>query len=360
MIREGYIYVDKTRFLYKLIREGNYYFLSRPRRFGKSLLVSTLKEIFSGNRELFSGLWIEDKIDWVARPVIAFDFSRIAKRAEDLPQAIELELQDIAAEFGVALTAPTNAGKLQELVQQVGAEQKVAILVDEYDKPIIDHIADPVTAEVHREILKDLYSVIKGNDRFIAFFFLTGVSKFSHVSIFSDLNNLYDITTDRAFACMLGYTEEELWSYFPDYLAQLEAEYRDHFANIIDPIRDWYNGYSWDGKQFVFNPFSILNLFRKRLFQDYWFSTGTPTFLIRLVRTQNYSIFDLKNRKLDVNYFNKFEVDNIEVNSLLFQAGYLTMRDYDPVSNIVTLDFPNREVEQSFNIHLLAEFSGRS
>lgn len=360
MIKGDYIYIDKTETIFNLIDSGKYYFLSRPRRFGKSLLVSTLNEIFSGNRELFEGLWIYDKIEWVERPVIQMDFSRIGSKEKGLAESINDEFDEIAANYGVSLKASTNAEKFQELIQNLSKDKKIAILIDEYDKPIINNVENPEKAIESREILKNLYSVIKGNDDHIEFFLLTGVSKFSQVSIFSDLNNLEDITIDGNFSCLLGYTGEELQKYFPEYIAELQHKYRDIYPNILEAIKTWYNGYSWDGENFVYNPFSILNLFKKREFRDYWFSTGTPTFLMKLLKKNQYSILDLKNRKLNINFFNKFEISDIEINSLLFQSGYLTMKAYDFATNIVTLDFPNREVEQSFNIHLLAEFSDQS
>jgi hypothetical protein len=365
MIRGEYLYVDKTEHLHRLIRGGKYYFLSRPRRFGKSLLVSTLKEIFEGNKDLFKGLWIYDQIDWEPRPVIVLDFTRISKRALDLEQAISRELIEMGSARGLTLQEQTNAGKLQELIQQLSVGGRVAILIDEYDKPILDHIDDPKKAEENRQTLKDLYSIIKGNDEKIAFFILTGVSipifiGISQVSIFSDLNNLYDITVDGEFSEMLGYTEQELHTYFDGYIKELNGAIGDLYPDIYAAIRKWYNGYSWDGEHFVYNPFSILNLMRKKLFQDYWFATGTPTFLMKLIRRENYSVFDLKNKELSLRAFYNSDVLNIEIKSLLFQTGYLTIKKLDPARQSVTLDFPNKEVESAFSFHLLAEFAEKS
>lgn len=324
------------------------------------MLISTLKEIFQGRQNLFQSLWIHDKIDWEPRPVIHLDFSEMVGRDIPLRESINTELDRLAEEAGFSLSAASNDQKFRELIQLLGKDRKVAILVDEYDKPIIDYIDHPEKAAEQREILKNFYSVVKANDDKIHFLLLTGVSKFSHVSIFSDLNNLYDISTDSTFAKMLGYTEDDLRTYFSGYIAELQEEYKVEFPDIFATIKEWYNGYSWDGRTFVYNPFSILSLLQKQVFQDYWFQTGTPTFLMKLIRKNNYSIFDLQNNKLDFNYFNRFDISNIEVNSLLFQTGYLTIKAHDRASNIVTLDFPNREVEQAFSIHLLSEFSGQS
>ncbi|MCB9235500.1 MAG: ATP-binding protein [Bacteroidia bacterium] len=360
LIKEEYLYVDKTEIIYNLINQGIYYFLSRPRRFGKSLMISILKEIFQGNQELFEGLWIHDKMDWEACPVIHLDFSKMSEKTIGLQSALESRLAEIARENKIDLVTPNYSTQFDELIRKLGSGKKVAILVDEYDKPIIDHVDDPDKADHNREVLKNLYSVVKGNDKYIRFFLLTGVSKFSQVSIFSDLNNLNDISTDENYATLLGYTQQELEFYFKEFIPVLAQKYADYFPDILKAIKEWYNGYSWDGAHFVYNPFSILNLFEKNVFRDYWFQTGTPTFLMKLIRQNGYSPFDLKNRQLNINYFNTFDLRNIELNALLFQTGYLTMKAFNFGTNIVTLDFPNREVEEAFSIHLLAEFSQRT
>ncbi|MFN8393953.1 MAG: ATP-binding protein [Bacteroidia bacterium] len=356
LIEDGYLYVDKTEFYHRLINNGTYYFLSRPRRFGKSLLLSALGEILSGNRAPFAGLWIEDKIDWQPGPVIHLDFSKIVKLSENLETAIGIELDAIAASYSILLGSGTNALKFRTLIEQLGAGTRVSVLIDEYDKPIIDHIDDLPRAEANRQVIRDLYSVVKGSDGFIRFFFVTGVSKFTQVSIFSDLNNLNDITLDPAYSQMLGYTEEELKTYFAAYIEPIEKRYEGIYPDIYQAIKEWYNGYSWDGEHFVYNPFSILKFLSQRRFADFWFSTGTPSFLMKLLKAREYPIHDLSSRKLDINLFDKFDIQNIEVNSLLFQSGYLTMKELDLATNVVTLDFPNREVENSFNVHLLSEF----
>lgn len=356
LIEREYLYVDKTRYYHRLITSGTYYFISRPRRFGKSLLVSALKEILRGNRALFAGLWIEDKMDWQPGPVIHLDFSKIVNLSEDLDQAIEIGLRRIADSYSITLEPGTNALMFISLIEQLGAENKVSVLVDEYDKPIIDHIDDLPRAKANREVLREFYSVVKGSDAYIRFFFVTGVSKFTQVSIFSDLNNLNDITLDSAYSQMLGYTEEELKTCFEAYIGPVAQRYQAIYPDIYAAIKDWYDGYSWDGEHFVYNPFSILKLLSQRRFADFWFSTGTPSFLMKLLKARAYPIHDLSSRKLDINLFDKFDIEQIEVNSLLFQSGYLTMKEVDLATNVVTLDFPNREVESSFNVHLLSEF----
>lgn len=354
IIRGNYLYVDKTEFVYKLAHFGKYYFLSRPRRFGKSLFVSTLKEYFQANRDLFEGLWIYEKVAWEQRKVIHLDFSRILTRSHDLNKALDLELQAIGAEHGLLLTGETSASKFEELIQILGKEKPVAILVDEYDKPIVDHIEDFDLAVQNRKILKNFYAAVKSNDPQIAFFFLTGVSRFSQVSIFSDLNNIQDITLHRDYTELAGYTESDLRTSFSDHLQELQAEYLDTWPEILPVIKEWYDGYSWDGKHFLYNPFSILNLFSGMRFSNFWFRTGTPTFLVKLVRESRLTVFDLENKEIPDAVFNNLELENLEVNSLLFQTGYLTIKSFDKFSNIFTLDFPNKEVKESFFINLLA------
>ena len=357
LIGDNNIYVDKTEYYHRLITKGRFYFLSRPRRFGKSLLISTLKAIFEGKRMLFEGLWIHDKIDWEPRPVILLDFTRIAKTAPTLDEGIRDELLRIAASYGVTLSAETNAGLLQELIGLLSKERKVAILVDEYDKPLIDNIDDLELMDRNRQTLKDMYSVLKGNDAQIAFVMLTGVTKFSQVSIFSDLNHLIDISLTPSFAQMLGYTDQEIQDYFPEHLESLQAKWAATFPNVMAEMKAWYNGYSWDGEHDVYNPFSILNLFFNNQFGEYWFATGTPTFLMKLIRSRSYSVFDLENSVVPLRVLNKFDISQIEINSLLFQTGYLTIKQKDSLQQTVTLDFPNKEVSNAFSAHLLAEFS---
>lgn len=329
------------------------FFLSRPRRFGKSLLISTLKEIFNGSRELFAGLWIEDKIDWKPTSVIHLDFSQIVSREISLEEAVHHELDAIAKDHGIDLEATTIHHKFRELIRILGQENKVAILIDEYDKPIVEYIDELETASTNRETMRSLYSAIKGNDEHIGFFLMTGVSKFTKVSIFSDLNNLNDISFDENFGELLGYTQAELESYFAEPIAQLKEKFKEGYPDILGVIKTWYNGYSWDGKHFVYNPFSILNLCQKQTFMDYWFATGTPNWLIKLFRNRNYQILDLQDFKLHLSELHTFDVDSLEVSILLLQTGYLTVKELDVFKQILTLGFPNKEVEVSFSMNLL-------
>ena len=353
LIEDGYLYVDKTQHIFRLL-EGQYYFLSRPRRFGKSLLISTLKELFEGNKDLFKGLWIYDKIQWQQRPVIHLEFGSISSSQTSLPEAIDYTLDQIAHEHQITLPDVTYDLKFQALIQSLGKEKKVAILIDEYDKPIVDFIDDPKQAEANRRILQDFYSVVKGSGEYISFFFITGVSKFTKVSIFSALNNLEDISYDQNFGTLTGYTQSELEDYFAEFIKDLKVEYHEVFPDILATIKRWYNGYSWDGKNFVYNPFSILNLMKKRQFMDYWFATGTPNFLIQLFKDRHYNSIDLAERHLHHSDLHSFDFETLDLPILLLQTGYLTIKEHDIKNQIYTLGFPNKEVESSFSRRLLA------
>ncbi|MBI4646109.1 MAG: ATP-binding protein [Bacteroidia bacterium] len=357
LISEDYLYVDKTEHLHRLISAGSVYFLSRPRRFGKSLTLSTLKEIFSGNKELFKGLWIYDKIKWEKYPIIHLDFSKMGVKELGVETAILYALDEIANESGIVLNHKTPGKKFEELLKKFSGNMQVVILIDEYDKPIIDYIENIPKAEENREILKNFYSVLKGNDAHIKFLFITGVSKFSKVSIFSDLNHLDDITLNENYACLTGYTENELTVYFKEYLQLAQNKLGKYFPDITEAIKNWYNGYSWNGADFVYNPFSILNFFSKNQFKDYWFETGTPTFLMKLIKERNYEIIELSGKIVDTALFDKYDLSNLELTALLFQTGYLTIKSYDVLHETYTLDYPNKEVRKSFENYLFSTFT---
>ena len=358
-IAEGnYLYVDKTPYIYQLLENGEYYFLSRPRRFGKSLLVNTLKEIFLGNKELFRNLWIFDKISWQPSPVIHFSFSSIDYHEKGLKKAITDKLYWIAEYYDIHLSVTTYSSLFQELIEKLAQTAPVAILIDEYDKPIIDNIEDIPKAENNRDILKNFYSIIKDNDDNIRFFFITGVSKFSKVSIFSDLNNLNDITIDSRFAGITGISHEEMCAVFPEHIQALQTNLRAYYTDVEPIIREEYLGYSWDGQTWLYNPFTLLNLFSKLHFGDYWFQTGTPTFLVKMLKQRYFTAFDLDNTMIYPTMLDKFDLRDMSPISLLFQTGYLTIRRYDIKRNIITLGYPNNEVARAFSIHFLAEQNG--
>ncbi len=355
IINNNCIYVDKTEIIYKLVTEGDYYFLSRPRRFGKSLLVNTIKELYLGSKELFKDLWIYDKWDWEKTyPVIKISFSKIDYEKLGLEQAIDDMLNDIAIKYKIILTKKTNSSKFEELIIKLSEHAQVAIIIDEYDKPIIDYLDNIPQAEKNRDILKNFYSILKDSDSYIKLLFITGVSKFSQVSIFSDLNNLVDITIDRNYSQIVGWSKEEIEKFFPDYLKEVQEVYKDIFPDIILEMKKWYNGYSWDGITQVFNPVSVMNFFQKRVFGNYWFRTGTPTMLMKIVKNKQLTAFDIENFHISTEILDKYDFSDIHFESLLFQTGYLTIKAYDIVYGEITLDYPNNEVSKSFSAHILS------
>ena len=355
IISEGHYYVDKTHYAHRLIDEGKYYFLSRPRRFGKSLFIDTLAELFEGNEEPFKGLYIHPRWNWqVHHPVIRISFSDgvLQSRAE-LDRRI-LDILRVNRER-LGLTCPNLsdiASCFGEIIRQAHLRfgQRVVILVDEYDKPILDNITDSETATAMREGLKNFYSVIKGADAHLRFVFLTGVSKFSKVSLFSGLNNLNDITLDPAYSALCGYTEADVNAIFAAELVGLDRE----------EIRRWYNGYNWLGEP-VYNPFDLLLLFRKRTFRPWWFETGTPTFLIKLLAQRGFFTPNLSRLRTGPEILSSFDVDQIIPEALMFQAGYLTIhKAEEPILGhwVYTLGYPNQEVESSLNSSLLSTYTG--
>jgi Predicted AAA-ATPase/PD-(D/E)XK nuclease superfamily len=354
IIDGGYYYVDKTPLISSMVTAGKYYFLSRPRRFGKSLLVSTLKAAFSGQKELFSGLYLETHWDWgISYPVVSLSFGRgVVQSRPELDQRIDALLGENAARHGIELKNPSLPDRFSELIQALHRQsgQRVVILVDEYDKPILDNIDKPEAALEIREGLKNIYSVIKDSDADIKFAFLTGVSKFSKVSLFSGLNNLTDITLDRRYATLCGYTEEEIAAVFVDYREAIDYE----------RLREGYNGYNFLGEK-VYNPYDVLLYLDTGLFRNYWFETGSPSFLIKLVRSRRYAVPNLESIEAGDALLSSFDVDHIELETLLFQTGYLTIKGtkQQGVRMIYRLGYPNREVKMSLTESLLNHFVGR-
>ena len=347
---EGYYYVDKTAFAHRLAASGKYYFLSRPRRFGKSLFLDTLAELFAGNEPLFRGLFVHDKWDWSRKhPVIRLSFG--GGRLHDgrgLDEHIHALLDDNAQRLGVELPPPPQDVHLRfkRLIERAVAHhgQRAVVLVDEYDKPILDNLSDPEVARTLREGLRNLYSVIKDSDAHIRFAFLTGVSKFSKVSIFSGLNNLNDITVDAAYSAICGYTETDLDTVFAPELEGLDRQ----------AIRDWYNGYNWLGEA-VYNPFDLLLLFDKREFRPYWFETGTPTFLVEWLRRHRTFTPKLERLFATDELLSAFDVEHMRAEALLWQTGYLTFAERlsGPGLPEYYLRLPNQEVRTALNHALL-------
>jgi hypothetical protein len=352
--QEGCVYVDKTEIAYNLIERGSYYFLSRPRRFGKSLFLDTLSEIFKGSKELFEGLSIYDKWDWNKKyPVIAINFSQGSYRSEqNTYDSIKGILKGICRTFLIDFNeierSNDNLGiifaQLIALISQKYNEQ-VVILIDEYDKPILDNITNKEQAKINRDILASFYGTIKACDQYLRFVMLTGVTKFSKVNLFSNLNNLQDITVDKKYATITGYTQNDLEICFSDYLEGVNLE----------AVKKWYNGYNYFGEA-IYNPFDILLFLSKNCqFENYWWETGNPSFLIELLKKSLDKVFipELGNLIVTKETLNSFDVDHIELVALLWQTGYLTFAEeiIDDITYSIEykLKIPNLEIQRSLN-----------
>ncbi|MYF49128.1 MAG: ATP-binding protein [Gammaproteobacteria bacterium] len=349
-IREaGHYYVDKTPHIERLLDDGKHFFLSRPRRFGKSLFLDTLKELFEGSEALFEGLAIHGGWDWSARnPVIRLSFGSGHFTAPDgLRINVMAQLGRLEREAGLELACPSAPERFGELIRALRERggRRVAVLVDEYDKPILDALEVPEVAKANRDLLRGLYGAVKDCDADIRFSFITGVSKFSKVSLFSGLNNLTDITIDPQYSAICGYREADLETVFASELPGLDR----------GRIREWYNGYSWRGDEKVYNPFDILLLFRSREFEAHWFETGSPKFLVDTLFRRQVRSVDLDGMLANDELLSTFDVDEIAPEALLFQTGYLTIMDYENLEGqtFYRLGYPNREVRSGLNRSLL-------
>ena len=358
MITGNFVYVDKTRYIYEMVRIPQaYYFLARPRRFGKSLLVSTLRTLFEGRRDLFKGLWIDTSDwQWKPHPVVVVDFSQIkATNASLFEESLSSALDQIADQHALILKQNLLANKFVELTMELHKkyQEEVVVLVDEYDKPIITHLgqgeAGLQTAKEIRTVLKEFFGVLKGADVAgrLRMVFITGVSKFSKVSIFSELNNLQDLSMQAPYAGLLGYTREELEKCFSAWIAEFARDRQTTPDEILQLLRDWYNGHRFTKVDLqVYNPFSIINALAEREFKNYWFETGTPSFLVNLIQEKDYPIPNLENLHVQDATFATYELENLQLEALLFQTGYLTINDYDGM--LYRLGYPNQEVKTAF------------
>jgi len=360
IIEDNCVYADKTKNIYDLLQTSRFFFLSRPRRFGKSLLISTLKYLFEGRKELFKGLWIEDKIEWKKIPVVRIDFTAgESSRIVGLAKSIESIVDDEAKRNKITLSKETHSGKFAELISTLyeTAGEKVVVLVDEYDKPLIEHINDPEKAEESRLILRDFYGVLKPCSDKLRMVFLTGISRFSKLSIFSELNNLKDISMDENFAAICGFTKDDLNGFFSEY-KELACEKLQLSPEELDnEITYWYDGYKFDGETHIYNPFSMLNFFCDRKFKNYWFDSGLPKLLVDFIRENGIDVRNLENSTIDSLGLNNFDVTRIDIKALMFQTGYLTITGNR--NGKYVLDYPNEEVRQSFAAYLLYNFSDR-
>ena len=348
-----YTYVDKTSLIYKLANEGKYYFLSRPRRFGKSLLVSTLSAYFSGKRELFKGLEMEQlEKDWKKYPVMHLDLNTDKYDSKEvLEQRLNLFLSDWEEDYGRNINEVTLSQRFEGIIKRIAIKEgmPVVILVDEYDKPMLQAISNKELQTAYRNTLKAFYGALKSQDKYIRFAFLTGVTKFGKVSVFSDLNNLTDISMDARYQTICGITEKEMHEYFEEGIKFVAENNELTIEETCEKLRKRYDGYHFHQKsEGIYNPFSLLNTFAKGEFGSYWFETGTPTFLVQLLQRDKFYLPDLTEQQVTADFLNSIDSIDESPIPIIYQSGYLTIKDYDKEFQIYTLGFPNEEVEEGF------------
>lgn len=345
---KGYSYVDKSRFVYKLATEGEYYFLSRPRRFGKSLFLSTLEAYFQGKKELFEGLAIYDlETEWKKYPIFHIDLNTANFREKDsLYTVLNDYLTTWESKYGTRESEATLALRFKGVIARAAEKEGcgVVILIDEYDKPILQTLRAPELQAEHRAQLKAFYSVLKTQDRYIKFAFLTGVTKFGKVSVFSDLNNLTDISMDHRYISICGMTEKELLTNFKEGINELAEANGDSETETIAKISMRYAGYHFEeNSEEIYNPFSVLNTLANSRYDDYWFKANTHTFLVDILKKHDYCITNLSKAQIKANMMNNVETNPFPV---IYQGGYLTIKSYDERFKNYQLGFPNKEVEE--------------
>ncbi len=362
VINENCMYVDKTKEIFAMVQKPKgQYFLSRPRRFGKSMTLSTLESIFLGEKELFKGLYIYDQsYDWKKYPIIRLALNNYSSdTAEQLKEKLNSYFDKTSIDEGLKYYGKDPSSKFGELINYYSENYgKVVILIDEYDKPILDNILNKEEVVKIRTLLKQFYGIIKGHEEHIRFTFITGVSKFTQVSIFSDLNNLTDISMIQDFAAICGFTEEECLHYFAEWIEENAIKNGISRGDYIAKLKYMYDGIRFTEKElYVYNPVSFTSAMEYGDFKHYWFETGTPTFLLRLLKEYNYDIPHCENMQLTADTFSSYEVDNIRLEPLLYQTGYLSIKDYDKETGIFTLSYPNEEVRSAFVKRLVEYFT---
>ncbi|MFT6937146.1 MAG: hypothetical protein ACJA1N_001446 [Saprospiraceae bacterium] len=365
IINEDLLYVDKTDRVYNIIEQGKLYFLSRPRRFGKSLLISTFRHLFEGKKELFKDLYLGKSTDYAFKkyPVLQFNFADFGHKVENLEAELVNKIQLYANEFNVKIGTTSLSAQFIALVQGIAEKGKpVVLLIDEYDKPIIDFFTEYDKATANQKILRDFFSPLKGLDSkgYLHFLFITGVSKFSKVSLFSDLNNLTDLSIDNPLSNdLLGITHDELENNFQDYIQQVSQILGVSAEQLLIHIKEWYNGYSYNGIIKLCNPFSLLTFFQAQHFGNYWFVTGTPTFLVEKIRSEGLNPKELEDLVVNEEFFHKFSLKHLDIRGLLFQTGYLTLKRIQRriYGSRYYLDYPNLEVKRALTHNLVEAFT---
>lgn len=369
LIRGDYVYVDKTAYVYAMIQPGMNdllaagpkYFFSRPRRFGKSLTVTTLEALFLGKQELFKGLWIDQHTAYTfpVYPVIRLDMSALSHEPSELKASLQRAVFDRALSYGISLDLLPPHEMFETLIKKLGKNTPVVVLIDEYDAPLVRYVSEPEKARQNRDILRDFYGILKSQDENLRFVFLTGVTKFSKVSVFSGLNHLNDISQDESYSALCGYTQEELEINFSEHIKVMAAHQKQSFSETIEKLKYWYNGYRMSKAAIkVYNPFSTLNALDKKDFVFKWFESGTPRFLIEWIRDQDFDIAEAETLELIEKGFEATDIDRLSLPSMLVQTGYLTIRNYDPETMLYAIHYPNYEVKNGFLTYLAEYFSG--
>jgi len=367
IIEGDYLYADKTRHIYNLLNDASYYFLSRPRRFGKSLLLDTIDAVFSGEKELFKGLWIYNS-DYAFKkhPVIRLDMSGIANDTpaalkESVLSCLEIRYSTEGFDFNVKIASDALKHLIYLLYKKYN--ERVVVLIDEYDKPILDHIEDPDIAIKNRKALSGFYGILKSMDPYLEMTFITGVTKFAKTSVFSVLNNLKDITMAEDYAEICGIPINCLDELLGEHIAQLKKHAKfKQYESITDEILKWYDGYSWDGVNRVINPYSILSFFSQKKFECFWYASGTLGFLINILKNKPESFLTLKNLELSERALDTFEIEKMQIEPLLFQSGYLTVKELLPGKgvSVYRVDMPNYEVREAFYLNIVSGFTEQS
>ena len=359
--RGGYVYVDKTKYVYELARLSTPFFLSRPRRFGKSLLLSTFEAFFLGKKELFDGLYISQKEkEWAEWPVIKISFGGDNyPDLDSLKSTLNLTLSEYEKKYSVEVTDPRPAPRLKKLILAISEQtgKQVVILIDEYDKPILDALYTDFE-EQNRQELRSFYSPLKDCDKYIRFLFITGITKVSHINIFSGLNQLNDISLNRQFSSLCGISETELEEYFEPEIEAIAEDLNWSISKTKEKLSAMYDGYHFShNAEGVYNPFCLLKCFMEKSFGSYWFESGTPSFLVKTLQNQPVFLTNLVNgRRVKEDQFKNYDPDSKNMLPVVYQSGYLTIKDYNPERNVYTLDFPNQEIKYGFLNVLLKKF----
>lgn len=364
IIEGGYAYVDKTEVIYNLIQTGKFFFLSRPRRFGKSLMLSTMEAYFEGRRELFDGLWLGQAqgVDWTPRPVLRLNFVTAESSTAGLNSLLEYHLKGWEEKYQVTNTNLNYGQRLANIIKKAHelTGQKVAVLIDEYDKVLVNTLHDPEMHEAMKGILKSVFGVLKGADKYIQFAMLTGVSRFSKLSIFSDINNLNDITFDNRFCTICGLTEDELRKYFTLGIEGFAIEKGTDFDGMLQILKENYDGYHFSKNcPDIYNPFSIINALSAKSILHRWFESGTLTFLLEQIRNTNEDVRDVLSQEVSESTLSNSSIADKNLVNVLYQTGYLTIKSYDPEEESFLLGIPNREVEYGLYTGLLPLYTGR-